>query len=140
MAADYSKACDHERTQRSRLSGHTYCLDCGVNVSLVDAIKFDRANAPAPRPLDTSEPGPIKPDYAAAVSDARVLNWRPIPHAGARPMPLDKPFYAAWRHLPWGRPVGEVHWRVERVAVGQQCPALAQWWADDLLGLPPCND
>lgn len=118
MAADYSKACDHELTETT--SNGTYCIGCGTRM--------------------ITEPGPVKLDYATAVNDSRVLNWRRIPHAGALPMPLDKPFYTAWRIVPWGSPVGEVHWRVERVEPGKPCPALAQWWADDLLGLPPCND
>lgn len=89
-------------------------------------------------PIDTSELGPIKIDYATAVGDAKALNWRRIPHGASLPMPLDKAWFAAWREMPWG---GEqAVWKVERVPVGGKCPALAVWWSDDVLGVPPCND
>lgn len=141
--ADYSKAgpdeerlargrqvmCQHTETERSNYGNH-YCVDCGQRV----------AAPTVPAPIDTNELGPIKLDYATAVGDAKALNWRKLPLAGRQslPCPADKPFYVAWQELLWGRT--HLRWRVERVEVGQTVPALAMWWADDLLGLPPCND
>lgn len=138
MAAGYSKACPHERPERSTLGDAVYCRDCGENITLLHAIEKDRLTAPSPVPIDTSELGPIKLDYATAVGDAKALNWRRIPHGASLPMPLDKAWFAAWREMPWG---GEqAVWKVERVPVGGKCPALAVWWSDDVLGVPPCND
>lgn len=136
MAADYSKACPHERTENSSVSGRTWCLDCGEDISLFRV--HEGPSITVTKPLDTNELGPVKLDYADALADARVLNWRRIPHGVNLPMPLDKAWFAAWREMPWGR--AETVWRVERVPVGGKCPALAVWWADDVLGLPPCND
>jgi len=146
MAADYNKAghpdeerlararqvmCQHENTERSNYGNH-YCVDCGHRVA---------APTPTPAPTDANELGPIKLDYATAVGDAKKLNWRKIPLGMGRlnlPMPVDKPYYVAWQEMPWGST--DRRWRVERVEVGALVPALALWWADDLLGLPPCND
>lgn len=144
MAADYSKAghpdeerlhrarqlhCPHTRKEESTITDKVWCLDCGADLSLLRE----------PRPIDTNELGPVKLDYATAVGDAKTLNWRRIPFRdGPLPVPVDKAFYVAWQELPWGS--RDRRWRVERVEPGKPCPALAQWWADDLLGLPPCND
>jgi hypothetical protein len=121
MAADYSKACDHDETYSTK--NGTYCTHCG---------------APVPAPINTSELGPIKLDYGRAVEDARRLNWRAVPVAGALPMPVDRAFYAAWQERPWG--ASDSRWCVERVAPGQSLPPLATHWCDDLLGLPACDD
>lgn len=142
MAADYSKACDHSCGTMETKHGH-YCVDCGTALTGPVPLAPDQHGRAVrtdsgQRPINTNELGPVKLDYDTAVNDARVLNWRRIPHGVNLPMPLDKAWYAAWRELPWGD--ARAVWKVERVPVGGKCPALAVWWADDVLGLPPCND
>lgn len=120
--------CSHEETGRTELTGRSYCLKCGTFVPEPASMLTGRMEF-------TEALGPIRLEYAAALGDAKSLNWRKIPPGLNLRMPTDKSWFAAWVEMPWG--ATESRWHIERVEAGQPCPALAVWWSDDLLGLPP---
>lgn len=105
------------------LSGASICCACGQPAYSGPEMSADpvpEQSKAAPRYTLTS--GSL--DWAAAMCDARTLNWYDV---GDMP-PADEPFYVAWQ-------VG-TEWQVWRVPAGQPLPPLATHWHRDSMGLP----
>lgn len=122
MAADYSKACDHDNIVRRPYTKTWVCVDCGHDVPAPSV------NAP--------------PTREQAMQDARRLNWRTIARVGDDPVVAGITCFVAWRSARYSLASdrSDDRWTVVRVEAGRTIPNFATHWCDDLLGLPACTD
>lgn len=127
MAADYSKACDHDNIEKRPFARTWICLDCGADVPEQGSLSSDL--------------GAVRlPTYDEMMRDARQANWRTVDTAplaahpaGGKPV-VTRTIYAARRRFSDGL------WTTVRVRKGCSLPHRVSHWSEDLLGLPACKD